>query len=131
LQTFNSITDARNAIMDFPISDLPEKLRPKFRELRGSPSPVDQIVRLGEFLYANRVGLTDEAWSLAGGLISFGAINAWHMLNEDSRGDRIVQAIRRDMGETPPAGTSFPPADQDPAPLPEYAPVVPPADVTA
>jgi hypothetical protein len=100
--TFATIGDARNAIMDFRadhFSALPETLRPRFRELTASPSPVDQIVNVGEFLWANRATVDNDAKALAGGLIAFATINAWHGLLEGDRGNRIVRNLRKEIGE--------------------------------
>lgn len=102
MQTFEQIIDARNAIMDFRAdhsADIPERFRARFRELTASPAPVDQIVKVGEFIYANRDDMPDAAKALAAGLIGFATTNAWHGLLEDSRGDRIVANLRKDIGE--------------------------------
>lgn len=130
MQTFASITDARNGIADFRadhFGDLPEELRARFRELSGSPSPVDQIVGVGEFLYANRDRLPDAGRDLVGALISFATINAWHGLLDDDRGNLIAQAMRRDLGEKAPAGSKFADAASDPAARDGYR-IDPPAD---
>lgn len=100
--TFETITDAREAIMDFRaehFADLPALYRPRFKELSASPSPVDQIVNLGEFIFANRAGMPDSAKALAAGLVAFATTNAWHGLLDDDRGNRIVANLRKDLGE--------------------------------
>lgn len=130
MQTFDNISDARNAIMDFRadhFADVPEDMRARFRELSASPSPVDQIVGVGEFLYANRERLTDASRALLGGLIAFATPNAWHGLIEDDRGNRIVQAMRRDLGEKAPAGSTFPKPADDPQVKDHYR-IDPPAE---
>lgn len=94
--------DARNGIMDFRAdhsAELPERFRARFRELTASPAPVDQIVKVGEFVYANRDDMPASAKALAAGLIAFAATNAWHGLLDDNRGDRIVANLRKDLGE--------------------------------
>lgn len=78
---------------------LPEAMRDRFRALSASPSPVDQIVGVGEFVYANRELVDNRAAELAAGLISFATVNAWHGLLDDSRGDRIVANLRKATGE--------------------------------
>jgi hypothetical protein len=125
MQTFANHTDARNAIFDFPVPSLPVDMVDTFRALRGSPSTVDQIVGLGEFLYARRAEVSDAAKELAGGLIAYATIHAWHGLADNDRGDGIVKAMRRDIGDAAPAGTSWPDKDADPAPLREYLPTEP------
>lgn len=123
MRTFDSITDAREAIMDFRadhLKDLPEALQAKFKSQAASPSPVDQIVGTMELLYANKADLTDEAKDLVGGLAAFATTNAWHGLAEDNRGNLIVQAMRRDLGEKAPAGIKFQKAEDDSAPKEQY-----------
>ena len=120
---FESITDARNAIMDFRAAhgmSLPEDIQPTFRELSVSPSPVDQIVKTGELLYARREELTPAASALAAGLISFAVMQGWHGLSEGGRGEGIVVALRRELGETPPTGSAWPDPEADPAPSDVY-----------
>jgi len=131
MQTFDTIGEAREGIMEFRaehFGGVPEIARKQFKELAASPSPVDQIVRLGEFVWANRDILDAEAWSLGAGLISFATINAWHGLLENDRGNAIVANLRKMLGEitrapaepeaqaqyvvTPPAAT---PLDAEPA----------------
>lgn len=102
MQTFESLIDARNAIMDFRAahgSDLPEHLSGRFRDLSASPSPVDQIVGLAEFIYANRDQVTQPTLLLGAGLAAFATVNAWHGLVEDNRGDSILSNLRKDAGE--------------------------------
>ena len=130
--TFDSITTARDALFSFRytgMTDLPADVIAQVGTLSSSPSPVDQIVRTGEFLYARKADLNDAGRSLAAGLISFATVNAWHGLLEGNRGDGIVQALRRDLKETAPSGTSWPLEANDPAPLAEFAaqPVAVPA----
>lgn len=114
---FASMTDARNAIMDYPTSALPAYLRDRYRALRGSPSPMQQIAQLGEFIYANRAAIDDEGRALGCGLIAHANLNGWNpqYLGTDNRGDRIVQALRRDLGEQNPVdGASWPEPSTDP-----------------
>ena len=102
MKTFESIADARSALMDFRAEQwtaVPEFLRPRFKELSASPSPVDQIVGVGEFVFANREKLTAPAWELGAGLISYATINAWHGLLDNNRGNAIVANLRKLMGE--------------------------------
>jgi hypothetical protein len=106
--------DARNGIMDFREdhgADIPTHIRPRFRELSASPSPVDQIVGVGELIFANMDQLPNSALDLGAGLIAFATINAWHGLLEDDRGNAIVANLRKKMGEIKNA-----PAAPDPKP---------------
>lgn len=114
MKTFETISDAREGIMDLPVTALPENLQERFRALRSSPSPVDQIVGLGEFLYANRADLPADFVDVAAGLVAFATANAWHGLLEDNRGNDMVQVLRRDMGEKPFPGTKFPTDGNEP-----------------
>lgn len=119
MMTFDNITAARNGIMDYragALSGEPEGVITKVRDLSASPSPVDQIVRIGEYLYANRAEISNDGKDLCGGLIAFATVNGWYGLLESDRGNKIVQAIRRDLGEDPPAGMEWPVAGDDPEP---------------
>ena len=138
MQTFDTITAARDALFGYRYTGmvgLPADVIEQVGKLCASPSPVDQIVRTGELLYARKVDLNDAGRSLAGGLIAFATVNAWHGLLEGDRGNGMVQALRRDLNETPPSGHSWPLAANDPAPLTEFvaaptpAPAPPPTAV--
>ena len=112
--TFETMTDARTAIMDYRadhFANLPENLRSRFKELSASPSPVDQIVGVGEFIWANRATVDKDAKALAGGLIAFATTTAWYGLLDDDRGNRIVRNLRKEIGEIQTA-----PAAPDPRP---------------
>ena len=117
VQTFDTIADARKAVALFNFASLPTEIATKAIDFVASPSPVDQIVKTGEYLYAEKASITSDALSLAGGLIAFATINGWHGLLDGDRGNKIVQAVRRTLGETPPTGLSWPDAADDPAPL--------------
>ena len=122
--TFDNLTEAREGIMGYRAGALlsePPAIEAMIRTLSASPSPVDQIVRTGEYLYAKRAEISTDGQSLAGGLIAFATINGWHGLLDADRGNKIVQAIRRDLGETAPVGTEWPDEADDPAPLTMYA----------
>lgn len=102
MKTFEDISAAREAIMDFRadhFSAVPDYLKPRFKELAASPSPVDQIVGVGEFVYANRDKLDNEAVALGAGLIAYATTNAWHGLLEDTRGNKLVANMRKQIGE--------------------------------
>jgi hypothetical protein len=142
MRTFDSIGEAREGIVDFRVDHfdtLSDELKKRFKEISSSPSPVDQIVGVMELLYANRAEVTDPAKELIGGLAAYATVNAWHGLAEDNRGNLIVQAMRRDLGEKAPSGVKFQKPDEDPAPKEQYviapeteqpapAPEVPAAD---
>lgn len=116
--TFDNIADAREAIAVYRFGALLDEdvaIVDKVRDLSASPSPVDQIVRVGEYLYAKRDEIADAGKGVAGGLIAFATVNGWHGLLADNRGNRIVQALRRDLGEEPPAGIEWPDPVDDPA----------------
>jgi len=131
MQTFETIGEAREGIMDFRadhFGDLDERFRARFKELAASPSPVDQIVSLGEFVFANRDDMPDSAKALGAGLIGFATTNAWHGLLDDDRGNRIVANLRKDLGEisrAPEAPDPRPgmaiPVEPEAAPAPDTA----------
>ena len=124
MQAFDNIGDARLAIMDFAANhqnELPDDIKAEFRALSSSPSPVDQIVKTGELLYARRNDCCPEASELAAGLIAFATVNGWHGLTDENRGSNIVQALRRDLNQQPIPGFSWPEPENDPAPLQQFA----------
>jgi len=117
MRSFADAQQARGAIADYPIANVPAFLRDRYRALRDTPSPVDQIAGLGEFIYANRAEFDDEALELAAGLIGFATFpNMWHGLSQDGRGDKIILALRRDLSEEAPPGVTYPDPKDDPAP---------------
>lgn len=102
-------------------ASLPEAVRDQVIAALGASSPVDRIVKTAEALYAARDDLNDEGKTLVAQLVSFAAMQGWHGLSVDNRGGRIVQAMRRDLGEKAPGSTKWPAADTDPDPAPEFA----------
>lgn len=118
--TFETIATAREAIMTYRFGALLAEdgaIITKVQALSASPSPVDQIVRTGEYLYSQRALIADDSLDIAGGLIAFATMNGWHNLLADNRGNRIVQALRRDLGEDPPIGMEWPEPASDPPAL--------------
>ena len=126
MQTFDSIADARNAIMDYRAdhgSELKDYLTKRFRELSASPSPVDQIVGLAEMIWANREDMPKSSYELGAGLVAFATVNAWHGLQENNRGDAILANFRKLLGEvksapTPPDAAVGAKVESAPAPVP-------------
>jgi hypothetical protein len=124
MQTFDNITEAREGIINYIVGALTTEsadITAKIRQLNTSPSPVDQIVSIAEYLYAKRAEISIEGKSLAAGLAAFATTNGWHNLLADNRGNKIVQALRRDLGETAPAGVQWPNSVDDPAASPAFA----------
>lgn len=124
MQTFDNLAAAREAIMTYrfgPLLDEGETVIETVQLLSAAVSPVAQVMHIGEYLYARRADIADSGKDLAGGLIAFATVNAWHGLLNDDRGNKIVQALRRDLGETPPIGLEWPDEVDDPAPLAMFA----------
>lgn len=130
-QDIPALGQAAQTFMMLHGAALPETVREQALAALGNPSPVDRIVKLGEALYAARAELGPEGKTLAAQLISFAASQGWHGLAVDQRGVAIVQALQRDLGEKAPAGVKFPAPEDDPAPLPEFAPPAPEPDPAA
>lgn len=126
------ITGARRAIrgyLAYADGKLPADTFTRLEDLADSPSPVDQIARSAELLYARRNELDDEGRTLVGQLASFAATNGWHGMADGNRGGLIAQAMRRDMGLKVEPGQPKPqPAADDPEPVAE---LVPPAETPA
>ena len=123
MQTITTNTEARVYMMGFLVNHgtgLPDSLVAAVQLLMAAASPVDQMVKVAELLYASKDVLNNEARSLAGSLAAFCAENYWHGLDVDDRGHKIKKAMMRDMGEPAPTGGWPAPAD-DPEPSPQFA----------
>lgn len=97
---------------------LPEHAREALIEFAGYPSPVDRIVNSAEALYAVKADLDKEGRDLCAQLARFAAVNGWHGMGQ--RGTAIADAMQRIGGYDAPPGTSWPPAEDDPAPLERF-----------
>ena len=105
MDTFDNIAAARDAIAGYcagPLLDEGAAIIAAVEAFNVLPSPVDQIVRTGEYLFAQRAEISDAGKTLAGGLIGFATGNGWHGLVDDGRGDAMVQTLASDLGEVPP-----------------------------
>lgn len=117
----DNLADLGVAVQNFMMmrgGNLPENLRSAMLTALGAPSPVERVVKTGELLYGSRDIINDEAKALCAQLISFAAMQGWNGLNDDNRGGRIVQAMRRELGEKAPNGR-WPKVPNDPERLPE------------
>jgi hypothetical protein len=95
---FDTIAAARDSITVYCASEEDAAIIAEVEAFNVLPSPVDQIVRTGEYLFAQRAEISDAGKALAGGLIAFATGNGWHGLRDDGRGDAMVAAL----GEVPP-----------------------------
>jgi len=117
MEPIADITAARRVMRQYLAhaeGKLPDDTFEQLETLSDSPSPVDQIVRTADLLYARRDELDDAGRTAGAQLASFAAVNAWHgMGGASNRGGLIAQALLRDIdaGEV----TSD---DADPAPAP-------------
>ena len=98
MDIFDTIIDVLGAITSYCAGDEDAAIIAAVEGFALLPSPVDQIVRTGEYLYAQRAEISDAGKALAGGLIAFATGNGWHGLRDDGRGDAMVAAL----GEVPP-----------------------------
>lgn len=98
--------------------DLDAKVQGALLEVSAKVSPVDKIVATGEVLYAVRADLDAEALTIAGQAIDFATRNGWHGLDIDARGFRMVNALRRQLGEPHPTEGEWPDPATDPAAKP-------------
>jgi hypothetical protein len=113
---FIDIPTAYQGINDFIISDgakLSYGLKTAVTEFHGSP--VDRMVNVCEALYANRATTSMAGKELCAQLAGFCTANGFHVLGSTSRGAEIVQATRRDLGQT----VSQKP-EEDPVPLEKF-----------
>lgn len=115
-----TLGDALSAVDQFLIlhaSELPEASKTALLAAGTKVSPVDKLVEVGEVLYGARKDLNDDSLIIAGQVIEFCTRNGWHGLTNDARGERMVAAIRRQLGEPHPTGGEWPAPETDPAPL--------------
>jgi hypothetical protein len=110
---------AANYMLGLDMAELSDELRERLTSATGQVSPVDRIVKTGEVLYAHRDEIDDDGKTLAAQLIAFAALNGFHGL-ADGRGQAIVSAMRRELGDEHPAGLDWPDPETDPEILDEY-----------
>lgn len=124
MQAFNDIPALRAAMVAFAIGhgpNLPPAVRDRFASACASLSPAAAICDTAEALYAGQAEIADPAsraaaQTLCAQCAAFGALNGWHGLGDGGRGVGIAWAMRRDLGEAPPAGAAWPAPADDPAP---------------
>jgi hypothetical protein len=85
--------------------------------------PRDQICNAAEMLYANQDNIADAtaraaAQTLCGQCAAFAGAYGWMQ----DRAGQITSAMRRNLGETALAGTSWPDPSTDPPPLAVWVP---------
>ncbi|WP_298195530.1 hypothetical protein [Novosphingobium sp.] len=110
----STLSDALEASSSLP-AELPEAVQAALLDASAKVSPVDKLVEIAEVLYAARAELDEDALVIAGQVIEFCTRNGWHGLTNDDRGDRMVAAIRRQLGEPHPTGGEWPDPETDPA----------------
>ena len=98
--------------------DLPEHTREHLITLASHPSPVDRIVGAAEALYAVKADLSKEGREVTAQLAQFAAVHGFHGMGE--RGQLIAAAMNRIGGYAAPAGSEWPAAADDPAPLDRF-----------
>jgi len=98
-------------------SSLPSVTRDAVVAATGEGNWADGHARMLEALYPIRDQLNDAGKTMIGQIAAF--LNSWQLLGmaEDARGQRILYAMQRDLGEEAPAGVVWP----DPSTDPEYA----------
>jgi hypothetical protein len=119
-----SIEELSGNISRFMIMEgaaLPEHTLKAMIPALSQPSPVDSFMRSLEILYAARQDLSAEGKKLVGQIAGFAIPFGWHGINEDNRGQGILRAMSRDLGEPAPAG-GWPDPESDPEPKEQYLP---------
>lgn len=112
-----TLGDALAAVDRFLIehaATAPESAKDAILAAGAKVSPVDKLVDIAEALYAARADFDADALTIAGQVIEFCTRNGWHGLANEARGERMVAAIRRDLGEPHPSGGEWPAASSDP-----------------
>jgi len=129
----DSIQDVLTSLQAWLFSSaatLPAEMITTLSELSSAPSPVDRIVKVGEFLYARRSEINTSGKEQCAQLIAIATNSGWHGLQTEGRGTKIVKAMCRDVGEEPPVG-GWPDPSEDPEPKAEYVPEPPAEDPPA
>lgn len=122
IEPITTHTDAGAAINAFLVghaAELPAFTREKVIAAAGMPSPVDRYVRVVEALYGAKSEIPKEGRVLAARLARFLANEGFHGM-AGGRGQAIAGAMLRIGGYAAPEGTSWPTAEEDPAPLNEF-----------
>jgi len=120
---FNNLNDMASAVQAFSTnfaSKLPTVAQTAFANAASAISPIIKVCDVAEVLYAYQSQITDTptqiaAQTLCGQCAAFGAMNGLNGLGVNGRGSGIMQAMQRDLGETPPVGMSWPLVANDPA----------------
>lgn len=119
-----SIPEMANALAEFERAhwnSLPEPVQQVIDSNRGG-SMVDLFANAAEALYAHRADLSNQASrQLLAQLATFCGANGWHGFG-DGRGFAVADAMRRELGEEPPAGAEWRAPEDDPPASPDFAP---------
>lgn len=115
LSSLGEVLAAIDKFLILHARDLDQQSVDTLLEATAKVSPVEKIVDTGELLYAIRDTLDEDGLTLAGQAIEFATRNGWHGLGTDNRGQRMVDALRRQLGEPHPTGGEWPAKDTDPA----------------
>lgn len=129
MNSLDSLLAAKAAIADYAMmaaGTLPETTRGQLRDILSRfASPVTlTIMDTLEALYAAKSDLDDAGRTLVAQLATFAVGMGWNGINDDARGERIVAAMRRDLGEKAPSKAGWPAPDADPAPDARFVSVV-------
>jgi len=118
MRQFQEIGEAADAVRRFFYvneASLPEHVTRRLAtHVAQGGSPVDLIVNFTEAVYANQAKLGAEASLIAAGTADLINRQNYHG-RLDGRAAGISDALRRESGEKPAAGASWPKADADPA----------------
>ncbi len=114
---FENLTAAKSGLVAYLMASGPtlnETLKRYLTDAVACPSPVDMLVQSMEALYAAHADLDATGKALVAQLSGFIVANGWHGINQDDRGNRIVRAMLRELGQTPPIGVTWPDGADDP-----------------
>lgn len=116
MKTFSTLGEAREAILNFcsdHLGDKPEMFKSAFKKQAASLNAADAIVGVMEIMYASRDIIGNEGMDLVASLASYATSYDYHELGRSGRGQMIVQAMSRDMGDQPTSGVTFQPREDD------------------
>lgn len=101
------------------LNDQPEDQRQQLLDVATNADAQMRIINTGEFIWARREFLTDDAKQLGASIAHFGGTWDLHYYKE-GRGFHMARALRRDLGEPAPEGTAWDDPANDPDIRPEW-----------
>jgi hypothetical protein len=113
------ITEVALLVAQFDPAGLSSEQRARFQQEAAQLSPVVRFANIAELMFANIATVGDEGRTLGAQCAHICRMNNWHSLG-DPRGLGVVKAFKRELGEDPPDGETWPDPADDPAAADEW-----------